>query len=108
MKKDDMRGSFASGNIGTVIILFIMLIFTLIFTGCAGDKKETNNEIEEQTASIDTEKTVYVVAKDGSGDFTTIHEALEKVPTSYDRRIKIFIKNGTYDEDLITNFRVKK
>lgn len=109
MKKDIIKRSyFFSKNSKTVMILSLMLIFMLTFAGCAKDgKEEANSETQEQTDSADAEKTVYVVAKDGSGDFTTIHEALANIPASYDKRIKIFIKNGTYDEDLITISEMK-
>lgn len=41
-----------------------------------------------------------VVGKDGSGDFTTIQEALNAVPNSHDQMFVIFIKNGLYNEKL--------
>lgn len=40
------------------------------------------------------------VAKDGTGDFTTVQEAINAVPDSNKRRTIIFIKNGTYKEKL--------
>jgi pectinesterase len=40
----------------------------------------------------------YVVAKDGSGDFTTIQAAIEASKSFPYTRIKIFIKNGVYHE----------
>jgi pectin methylesterase-like acyl-CoA thioesterase len=39
-----------------------------------------------------------VVAKDGSGDFTTIREAIQAAPTGLTAPFRIFIKNGTYRE----------
>ncbi|OIV95306.1 hypothetical protein TanjilG_07462 [Lupinus angustifolius] len=38
------------------------------------------------------------VAKDGSGDFKTISEALEKIPEKYKGRYVVFVKEGVYDE----------
>ncbi|XVE97815.1 hypothetical protein REPUB_Repub03eG0051500 [Reevesia pubescens] len=38
------------------------------------------------------------VAKDGSGKFKTISEALAAMPEKYDGRYVIFVKAGTYDE----------
>ena len=40
----------------------------------------------------------FVVAKDGSGDFTTIQSAIEASKAFPDKRITIFIKNGVYHE----------
>jgi len=40
----------------------------------------------------------YVVAKDGSGDFTTIQAAIEASKAFPYNRIRIFIKNGVYHE----------
>jgi len=45
-----------------------------------------------------SDKYDYVVAKDGSGDFTTIQSAIEACKSFPDQRIRIFIKNGTYHE----------
>lgn len=42
----------------------------------------------------------FVVAKDGSGDFRTIREAINAVPDLRTNRIVIFIKNGIYKEKL--------
>ena len=41
-----------------------------------------------------------VVAKDGSGDFTTISQAIEALPMFNYERVVIFIKNGVYNEKL--------
>lgn len=43
----------------------------------------------------------FVVAKDGSGDFTTVQEAINAVPDLRKNRTTIFIKAGTYKEKLI-------
>lgn len=39
-----------------------------------------------------------VVAKDGTGDFKTIREAIQAAPTGLASPFRIFIKNGTYRE----------
>ncbi len=39
-----------------------------------------------------------VVAKDGSGDYKTIREAIQAAPTGLTAPFRIFIKNGTYRE----------
>ena len=40
------------------------------------------------------------VAADGSGDFTSIQEALDKVPENNQQIVEIHIKNGIYKEKL--------
>lgn len=42
---------------------------------------------------------VIVVAKDGSGDFTKIQEAINKVPDNSSKRTVIYLKKGLYDEE---------
>ncbi|XP_073004619.1 putative pectinesterase/pectinesterase inhibitor 45 [Typha latifolia] len=42
-----------------------------------------------------------VVAKDGSGDFTTISAAIDAVPSKYTGRYVIHVKEGVYDEQVI-------
>lgn len=39
-----------------------------------------------------------IVAKDGSGDYTSIQEAIDNTKAFPDERITIFIKNGRYEE----------
>ncbi|KAK9055562.1 hypothetical protein SSX86_026646 [Deinandra increscens subsp. villosa] len=41
------------------------------------------------------------VAKDGSGDFTTISKALEVLPENYQGRYVIYVKVGVYEENVI-------
>ncbi|KAI7755105.1 hypothetical protein M8C21_025975 [Ambrosia artemisiifolia] len=41
------------------------------------------------------------VAKDGSGDFTTISKALEELPDSYQGRYVVYIKEGVYEENVV-------
>ena len=43
----------------------------------------------------------FTVAKDGSGDFTTVQEAINAVPDFRKNETTIFIKNGIYKEKLI-------
>ena len=43
----------------------------------------------------------FVVAKDGSGDFTTVQEAIDAVPDFRKNRTTIFIKQGIYKEKLV-------
>jgi pectinesterase len=43
----------------------------------------------------------FVVAKDGSGDFMTVQEAIDAVPVNRKGRTTIFIRKGTYKERII-------
>lgn len=43
----------------------------------------------------------FVIAKDGSGDFTTIQEVIDHIPHLRKTRTYVFIKNGTYKEKLL-------
>src|SRR5919112_1106786 len=43
----------------------------------------------------------FVVAKDGSGNFKTVQEAIDAVPDFRKKETTIFIKNGVYKEKLI-------
>ena len=43
----------------------------------------------------------FVVAKDGSGDFISVQEAINAVPDFRKNKTRIFIKEGTYKEKLI-------
>ncbi|GHA74929.1 pectinesterase family protein [Pontibacter akesuensis] len=43
----------------------------------------------------------FVVAKDGSGDFKTVQEAINAVPDFRKKETTIFIKNGVYKEKLV-------
>ncbi|KAG8389513.1 hypothetical protein BUALT_Bualt02G0237200 [Buddleja alternifolia] len=51
-----------------------------------------------QTAANQTTTFDLVVAKDGSGNFTTINEALAAAPNNSDTRFVIYIKAGVYYE----------
>ena len=44
------------------------------------------------------DKDRYTVAKDGSGDFESIQDAIDQLRSFPDRQITLFIKNGTYAE----------
>lgn len=42
----------------------------------------------------------FIIAKDGSGDFTSIQKALDAIPSPTSKRYVIYIKNGTYNEKI--------
>src|SRR6476659_6682596 len=41
-----------------------------------------------------------VVARDGTGDFTTIQGALNSIPTNNKKPVNIFVMNGIYKEKI--------
>lgn len=58
--------------------------------------------LQNQTAATDTLTPDYVVAKDGTGKFTTIAAALAMITDASTHRI-IYIKDGVYNEKLTIN-----
>ena len=48
-----------------------------------------------------------VVAQDGSGDYKTINEALKKLRGDFEDPVRIFIKDGKYDEKVLVNYTLK-
>lgn len=72
-------------NISKCTLIFItFLSFTLVIN-----------------AQPQTFPTSFTVAKDGSGNFKTIQEAVNAVRDLSQQQVKIFIKNGTYNEKLV-------
>lgn len=58
--------------------------------------------VESYSASVEY-PTYWKVAKDGSGDFTTIQQAVNQCKSFPDVKITIFIKKGVYKEKLVIN-----
>ncbi|WP_224999000.1 pectinesterase family protein [Cesiribacter sp. SM1] len=81
----------------------VIAIFLLTTTACAQTTKITKPaEASQQatsTAKTPTEPTTrIVVAKDGSGDYKYIQDAIDAVRAFTPVRITIYIRNGTYKE----------
>ncbi|VFQ97472.1 unnamed protein product [Cuscuta campestris] len=75
----------------------------------SGDMQLTiRSEVQEKFYTLTVLRLVadVVVAKDGSGNFTRIGDALSVVPRESDRRVVIYVKAGVYDE--IVNVGVDK
>jgi hypothetical protein len=49
------------------------------------------------------ERATFVVAKDGSGDYTTIQAAINAVDSTKNQWAILYIKNGTYNEHVLIN-----
>ena len=72
-------------------------------TGYTNLEVYLNNLVEEdsETVSLYEDQYDFVVARDGSGDFKTVQEAIDAVPDFRKQRTRIFIKSGTYKEKLV-------
>lgn len=73
-------------------ILTILAIVLVCITGFAAQLEEGR-----YTQTI-------VVAQDGSGDYKTINEALKKLKGDSEDAVRIFIKDGKYDEKILMNY----
>ncbi|XP_019085880.1 PREDICTED: probable pectinesterase/pectinesterase inhibitor 13 [Camelina sativa] len=64
-----------------------------------------SNEDRRMLRAVDVKalKPNATVAKDGSGNFTTINDALSAMPEKYEGRYIIYIKQGVYDESVIVD-----
>ncbi|VFQ59453.1 unnamed protein product [Cuscuta campestris] len=49
-----------------------------------------------------------VVAKDGSGKFKTINDALKSIPAKNNRTVVVFIKSGVYEEYVLVPRKMRK
>lgn len=67
----------------------VISIIFMVFAGFMGVAQTTDNRFE------------LVVAQDGSGDFKTIQEAVNKVRDHAEKRVTIFIKAGVYKEKIV-------
>ncbi|GLT56173.1 hypothetical protein SLA2020_292390 [Shorea laevis] len=55
------------------------------------ERRMLKGDIDKPTPNV-------TVAKDGTGNFTTINDALAAMPTKYEGRFVIFVKAGIYEE----------
>lgn len=75
-------------------LAIIFFLFPAMLFSCSGE--ETVEAVEKRKAPFD-----YLVAKDGSGDFESVQEALDAVKFNQSERTNIFVKNGIYKEVLV-------
>ena len=82
--------------------IFLTLVVPVVLAlGCAGPDKEYVHLDAEYYASIPGCCEDVVVSKDGSGDFTTVQEALNSLRTfKPEGRARVFIKKGVYEEKI--------
>src|SRR5215213_10636746 len=57
--------------------------------------------LSAQTSNPDQYKYVFTVAKDGTGDYKYIQDAIDAMRVYPLRRITLYIKNGVYNEKII-------
>lgn len=69
---------------------FTYLITLLVLSVVLHGQDQLYNELTDQIT--------FVVAQDGSGDYTTVQEAINAVPSRSEERSIIYIKNGVYKE----------
>jgi len=70
------------------IVLILAFVFTVIVAAAQSSHRRQY-------------KSVFTVAKDGSGDFKTVQAAFDAVPPNNKKELVIFVKNGTYKEKLL-------
>lgn len=68
-----------------------ILLFSILLFGCCCLQAQTTTQ--------------WVVAKDGTGNFTTVQAALDAIPTNNQQPITILIKKGEYKERLVLDTR---
>jgi len=61
-----------------------------------------NGEGASTKPAIATPAPMIVVAKDGTGDYTTVQDAVNSIPSKNTRTV-IYIKNGVYKEKILVN-----
>lgn len=69
---------------------FILFLFLFYMLGAVANAQHKSNTVFHA-----------IVAKDGSGDFTTVQSAINAVPDNLDTPWLIFVKNGSYEEQVI-------
>lgn len=82
------------------IIISIIFIFSILQSGNSFALDPAAGIILAVTASIKQNKPDYIVAKDGSGNFTMIQQALNAISNIDGERHIVFVKNGVYNEKL--------
>lgn len=78
--------------------IFIFIFASLFLSNISGQTFVTGGTANSTTL---LDSVTYVVAQDGSGNFTTVQYAVNAVPDYRKKRSVIYIKNGVYNEKLI-------
>lgn len=78
-------------------ISLVVVMFLTVFGTAPGDIRA--GDFPGRPVSREGAEPDFVVAADGSGDFTTLQAAIDAVPSYSDRATLIFIKRGVYDTE---------
>ncbi len=78
-------------------ISLVVVMFLTVFGTAPGDIRA--GDFPGRPVSREAAEPDFVVAADGSGDFTTLQAAIDAVPSYSDRATLIFIKRGVYDTE---------
>lgn len=76
----------------------LRFVFVSLLMLCGVNLSAQNTIFEAYTEDIDI-----IVAKDGSGNYTSVTEAINNVPNNSSERTVMFIKNGVYEEKIIVS-----
>lgn len=84
-------------RINSICFMLLLALYSALMACSKGNEtpsEVSNEEAEEQNAI----KANFVVAADGTGDFTTVQEAINATPNNRKAYFYIYIKKGTYKE----------
>jgi len=85
-------------------VLFCSLLLLTSMFSCQKSETLTQDDAVSDGSSKNVSKALVtyniVVAKDGSGNYSTVQQAFNAVPSNSSSRTVIYIKNGTYKEVL--------
>lgn len=82
------------------LLIGLLPCVTLLLWQCTNDTSILESQAFSQSPSAQKVAADIIVAKDGSGNFTTIQAAINSLSTSATTTRTIYIKNGTYSEKL--------
>lgn len=88
-----------------LILLCLSCLCLLIWFNCnplnsQRDRDANLNSLDENDFVKATGGTSWIVAKDGSGDFTKIQDAIDNIPAGNSSWFTIIVKSGTYSEHI--------
>jgi pectinesterase len=75
--------------------LLIVLFFAMVCISVKGGVAKAKDSL-----AVQKERVKLTVAADGSGDFTTVQQAVDHVPDNNKQPVLIYIKPGTYKEQI--------
>lgn len=67
----------------------------------AGGGRGTMTRLDAKLVAAEGAKVRYIVSQDGTGDYSSIREAVESIPLKNKRRVTLEIRPGTYREKIV-------